>query len=231
MVVLVLSLDPSGGPRGLEFVGPGRNIVTGREITRRLLELPGDRGRNETGAREGRRGGEVRFAFVFAPSDVDGGVDLGEATVGVGPQLVREHAVGDVHEQPVSVEQHHRTASAGRLGDIGCRRETLKRVVVELERERGAAGDRYRSVAPHRPGAHEREQLIESLMLEPEQQTEVRKILDEARRALESGSASECTAALEKIAEMGRILSEVILYDPGAYNTADQTEVDPSGEA
>ena len=34
-------------------------------------------------------------------------------------------------------------------------------------------------------------------------------------KALESGSAAECTAALERIAEVGRILSEVILYDPG----------------
>jgi len=62
-------------------------------------------------------------------------------------------------------------------------------------------------------------------MLGPDQQREVRQILEGARKALESGSASECTAALEKIAEMGRILSEVILYDPGAF-TSEKTEVD-----
>jgi len=67
-------------------------------------------------------------------------------------------------------------------------------------------------------------------MLDPSQQTEARKILDDAKRALDSGSASECTEALEKIAEMGRILSEVILYDPGTFSTTDKTEVD-SGEA
>jgi molecular chaperone DnaK len=62
-------------------------------------------------------------------------------------------------------------------------------------------------------------------MLAPDQQREARHILDAARKALESGSASECTEALEKIAEMGRILSEVILYDPGTFTT-DKTEVD-----
>ena len=58
-----------------------------------------------------------------------------------------------------------------------------------------------------------------------DKQADARKILDEAKRALESGSASKCTAALEKIAEMGKILSEVILYDPGAFST-DTPEVD-----
>ena len=52
-------------------------------------------------------------------------------------------------------------------------------------------------------------------MLDEDQQTRVRKILGDAKRALEHGTAAECTVALEKIAEMGRILSEVILYDPG----------------
>ena len=58
----------------------------------------------------------------------------------------------------------------------------------------------------------------------------VGECLEQARRALESGSASECTEALEKIAEMGKILSEVILYDPGTFSSATKTEVD-SGEA
>jgi len=68
-------------------------------------------------------------------------------------------------------------------------------------------------------------------MLTSDQQTEVRECLDQARKALESGSASECTEALEKIAEMGRILSEVILYDPGALSGADSGGADTSGEA
>ncbi|HXV75052.1 MAG TPA: molecular chaperone DnaK [Candidatus Polarisedimenticolaceae bacterium] len=67
-------------------------------------------------------------------------------------------------------------------------------------------------------------------MLAPDQQAAARKILDRAKKALESGSAAECTEALEKIAEMGRILSEVILYDPGTFSSVDKSEVD-SGEA
>ena len=65
-------------------------------------------------------------------------------------------------------------------------------------------------------------------MLTQEQQGQVQKILEDARKALESGSATECTEALEKIAEMGRILSEVILYDPGQFSSA-ETEGDPAG--
>ena len=53
---------------------------------------------------------------------------------------------------------------------------------------------------------------------------QARNILDRAKQALESGSATECTDALEKIAEMGRILSEVILYDPGSFSSAGKTE-------
>jgi molecular chaperone DnaK len=55
-------------------------------------------------------------------------------------------------------------------------------------------------------------------MLSPEKQIAVRRILESAHTALESGSAAECTAALERIAEVGAILSEVILYDPGSFN-------------
>jgi len=68
-------------------------------------------------------------------------------------------------------------------------------------------------------------------MLAPEQQSEVRTILDDARKALDSGSASECTEALEKIAEMGRILSEVILYDPGQFSSGAGEDGDSAGEA
>jgi molecular chaperone DnaK len=56
-------------------------------------------------------------------------------------------------------------------------------------------------------------------MLPPDQQDSVRKILDNARKALESGSASECTQALERLAEVGQVLSEVILYDPTAFGS------------
>ncbi|HKQ62549.1 MAG TPA: molecular chaperone DnaK [Candidatus Polarisedimenticolaceae bacterium] len=63
-------------------------------------------------------------------------------------------------------------------------------------------------------------------MLDTEQQGRVKKILEDARHALDSGSASQCTQALEKIAEMGRILSEVILYDPGSFSAGEKPEVD-----
>lgn len=56
-------------------------------------------------------------------------------------------------------------------------------------------------------------------MLPPDQQDSVRKILDTARKALDSGSASECTQALERLAEIGQVLSEVILYDPTAFGS------------
>jgi len=67
-------------------------------------------------------------------------------------------------------------------------------------------------------------------MLAPEKQAEARQIMEAAKKALESGSTSQCTEALEKIAVMGKILSEVILYDPGTFS-ADQSEAEPSGEA
>src|SRR6185436_13909401 len=61
-------------------------------------------------------------------------------------------------------------------------------------------------------------------MLPPDQQVNVRKILDTARRALESGSAAECTATLERIGDVSRILSDVILYDPGAFSSGEGGE-------
>jgi len=57
-------------------------------------------------------------------------------------------------------------------------------------------------------------------MLPQDQQSHVRKLLENARKALDSGSAAECTQALERIAEVGRILSDVILYDPGSLSGA-----------
>jgi molecular chaperone DnaK len=56
-------------------------------------------------------------------------------------------------------------------------------------------------------------------MLPNDKQVEVRRILENARKALASGSMAECTEALEKIAEVGQILSEVILYDPSALSS------------
>ena len=64
-------------------------------------------------------------------------------------------------------------------------------------------------------------------MLTPEKQAEARTIMEEAKKALESGSAGNCTDALEKIAEMGKILSEVILYDPGSFSSGDSGETEP----
>ena len=68
-------------------------------------------------------------------------------------------------------------------------------------------------------------------MLGEEQQTRVRGILADAKQALESGSASECTEALEKIAEMGKILSEVILYDPGSFSSGGSDGSESTDEA
>ena len=50
----------------------------------------------------------------------------------------------------------------------------------------------------------------------------MRKIIDDAKNALESGNAAECTGALEKIATVGLILSEVILYDPGSFQGGEE---------
>jgi molecular chaperone DnaK len=67
-------------------------------------------------------------------------------------------------------------------------------------------------------------------MLSEDDQKRARQILVDAKTALESGSASECTEALEKIAEMGKILSEVILYDPGSFGSQ-ADEMDSPEEA
>jgi molecular chaperone DnaK len=66
-------------------------------------------------------------------------------------------------------------------------------------------------------------------MLNPERQTAVKKILDNARKALEGGNTAEVNQALERIAEVGHILSEVILYDPGSYpGPAGEDQHDPA---
>ena len=67
-------------------------------------------------------------------------------------------------------------------------------------------------------------------MLSADDQARARQILIDAKAALESGKASECTEALERIAEMGKILSEVILYDPGSFS-AQAEEMDSTEEA
>ena len=58
-------------------------------------------------------------------------------------------------------------------------------------------------------------------MLEPENQKRARGILDNARKVLETGGLADCTEALEKLAEVGTILSEVILYDPTKFSADD----------
>jgi molecular chaperone DnaK len=67
-------------------------------------------------------------------------------------------------------------------------------------------------------------------MLTPDQQSNVRKILEAARKALDSGSAAECMQALERIAEVGRVLSEVILYDPSAFSSGEGEGEKGSGD-
>ncbi len=64
-------------------------------------------------------------------------------------------------------------------------------------------------------------------MLSPENQEVVRTILANSKKAVESESNDRCYEALEKLAEVGVILSEVILYDPGAIS-ADPEE--PAGD-
>ncbi len=69
-------------------------------------------------------------------------------------------------------------------------------------------------------------------MLDKPKQEHVRKILENARKALESGDLSECTEALEKIAEVGQIMSEVILYDPSTFSSAkDKAKDKDSGKS
>ena len=68
-------------------------------------------------------------------------------------------------------------------------------------------------------------------MLPDDQQHQVRKILDNARKALDSGSMAECTEALEKLAEVGLILSEVILYDPGSLSGTSEDEEEETDTA
>jgi len=64
-------------------------------------------------------------------------------------------------------------------------------------------------------------------MLGEDKQLDVRRILENAKKALDVGSMAECTEALEKIAEVGQILSEVILYDPSTISGgAEETEAD-----
>jgi len=69
-------------------------------------------------------------------------------------------------------------------------------------------------------------------MLSPENQEAVRTILENSKKAVESGSNDRCYEALEKLAEVGVILSEVILYDPGAISAdSDEPAADDAGNA
>jgi molecular chaperone DnaK len=51
-------------------------------------------------------------------------------------------------------------------------------------------------------------------LLDEEKRTEVKKILEAARKALASANISECSDSLEKLGEASQILTEVILYHP-----------------
>jgi molecular chaperone DnaK len=51
-------------------------------------------------------------------------------------------------------------------------------------------------------------------LLDEAKRAAVKSILEGARKALASGSVSECTASLEKLGEASQILTEVILYNP-----------------
>ena len=55
-------------------------------------------------------------------------------------------------------------------------------------------------------------------MLDDDAQARVKSILDRAKKALDSGNLPECTEALERIAEAGALLSDVILYDPSTLS-------------
>jgi molecular chaperone DnaK len=68
-------------------------------------------------------------------------------------------------------------------------------------------------------------------MLESDKQAAAKDILDRANKALMSGSSSQCTEALEKIAEVGKILSEVILYDPGSFSKDSEEGAEVEEEA
>jgi len=67
-------------------------------------------------------------------------------------------------------------------------------------------------------------------MLEKDTQARVKQILEDARRALEGGNLSECMQALERIAEAGALLSDVILYDPSAFRSGSGGGEEAAGE-
>ena len=119
---------------------------------------------------------------------------------------------------------------------MNTRNVTLPPVVLAAAETLAATLTRAAPIADYHRAKARLEGLVDSnqktfnefgAMLTPDQQAEARQIMEAARTALESGSAGKCTEALEKIAQMGKILSEVILYDPGQFSSGDGTEVDP----
>jgi len=68
-------------------------------------------------------------------------------------------------------------------------------------------------------------------MLPPDQQATVKRILDNARRALDSGNTTDITQALERTSEVGQILSAVILYDPGSLSPDATAAEEPARDA
>ena len=96
---------------------------------------------------------------------------------------------------------------------------TVDRYLSELPVERRKVIGGVRNlILQHLPAGYKETNAM-GVMLSPEQQSSVRKILDAARKALAGGSVAECTQSLERIAEGGQILSEVILYDPGSFES------------
>jgi molecular chaperone DnaK len=67
-------------------------------------------------------------------------------------------------------------------------------------------------------------------LLEPEPRDRVREILHETRRSLQNPSVQVATEALEKLGEASRILSEVILFKPGAPAAQEEEKKEPAKE-
>ena len=68
-------------------------------------------------------------------------------------------------------------------------------------------------------------------MLDEERRKEVQAILHEARRAIQGSSLEESTECLQKLGEASKILTDVILYNPASFSTAepDASEGEPEG--
>ena len=68
-------------------------------------------------------------------------------------------------------------------------------------------------------------------LLDPEPRDQVRSILAETRQSLQDASVQSATEALERLGEASRILSEVILFRPGAQGVKEALPRDPAERA